>query len=185
MGLVPASPWLLHPMLFWEGPSHSRQGQVSRWCVWVWCILFIWLIVWFGLVYALLPVLLRFNLLGKIIMTWRMELTVECLKMKLNHTEIEAIDLLSGWLVPGISHQRGDAPGGPPAVLSLWSVSIPVHIGCIPGSWTEESKAQDYVKSHSPWGQRRKRNEGIFKINKYTSQEKLFPRICRELPAIS
>lgn len=48
----------------------------------------------------------------------------------------------------------------------------------------EESKAEDYVNSDGPWGWRGKGNERIFKINKFTSQEELFPRICVELPAI-
>lgn len=68
MGSAPASPWLLHPMhlhvLFCEGTSHWRQGQIS--------MLLFFVGVFFS---ALLLVLLGFELIGKIHMAWRLVLS--------------------------------------------------------------------------------------------------------------
>lgn len=114
-----------------------------------------------------------------------------------------ARDLEAGANLECLEIQPNQAPGLEILVLwaCAWSIpptrrcassSSPFSLlspaGIAPGASlvvTKESKAQRRVKAGSPWGRRGKGNERIFRINKYTSQEKLFPRMCRELPAIS
>lgn len=110
-------------------------------------------------------------LLQKLPMTWRLKQILSV--WKLNQTRV--ID-------PGpcglcLVHPTKEEMSQPQQPL-LPAVSIP-------GGCTEESEAQHCEKPGSPWGWRGKGNERIFQINKYTSQEKLFPRMCKELPAIS